>query len=140
MILYLDTSSLVKLYVEEEHSDLVKKYVEEAEIVATSRIAHPETISALTRRYNSGELSKKTYDMLLAAFIKEWKRFVAIDFDEIEAGQMVKRHGLRGFDAIHLSAANLLRSQGNDITPFFSSFDVKLNNAAVSEGFKVMPY
>jgi predicted nucleic acid-binding protein len=37
--LYLDTSSLVKLYVEEPGSDAVRELVEAATIVATSTIA-----------------------------------------------------------------------------------------------------
>jgi predicted nucleic acid-binding protein len=35
VILYLDTSSPVKLYVTEAHSDRVRDWTEEAEIVAT---------------------------------------------------------------------------------------------------------
>lgn len=41
MIPYLDTSSLVKLYIAEAHSELVQDWVEEAEAVATSRVAYP---------------------------------------------------------------------------------------------------
>jgi predicted nucleic acid-binding protein len=41
VILYLDTSSLVKLYVEEMHSDKVREWLEEAELVATCRVAYP---------------------------------------------------------------------------------------------------
>jgi hypothetical protein len=37
LILYLDTSSLAKLYIAEAHSNLVANWVEEAEIVATCR-------------------------------------------------------------------------------------------------------
>ena len=51
MILYLDTSSLVKLYVEEVHAVTVKGWVEDAELVATCRVAHLETISAFHRRF-----------------------------------------------------------------------------------------
>ena len=36
MIVYLDTSALVKLYVEEEHSDWVHAHAAEAEVLATS--------------------------------------------------------------------------------------------------------
>ena len=50
MILYLDTSALVKLYVEEAHTDDVRGWVDAAEIVATCRVAYPEAVSALNRR------------------------------------------------------------------------------------------
>ena len=58
MILYLDTSALVKLYVEEAHTDDVRGWVDEAEIVATCRVAYPEAVSALNRRMRAGDTSE----------------------------------------------------------------------------------
>jgi uncharacterized protein len=138
MILYLDTSSLVKLYVQEAQSSLVKKWVEEAEIVATCRIAYPETMSAINRRFRQGDLTEKEYDSLIAQFSNEWGQFAAIDFDELEAGRLVNLYGLRGFDAVHLSAAKLLKATQNDISISFSSFDGKLNDVASTEGFAIL--
>lgn len=138
MILYLDTSSLVKLYVQEAHTSLVKKWVEEAEIVATCRIAYPETMSAISRRFRQGDLPEKEYDLLIAKFSNEWGQFVAVDFDELEAGRLVNLYGLRGFDAVHLSAAKLLKPSQSNISLSFSSFDEKLNVAASTEGFSIL--
>lgn len=138
MILYLDTSSLVKLYVEEEYSDTVREWVKEAETVSTCRVAYPEAVSAFNRRFNSSDLSGDDYKVLFKRFSHEWEKFVALDFDEIEAGRLVKKHGLRGFDAVHLSAAKLLKSDNNDISLSFSSFDKRLNEAASTEGLTVL--
>jgi len=138
MIVYLDTSSLVKLYVQEAHTTLVKKWVEEAEIVATCRIAYPETMSAINRRFRQGDVTEKQYDSLIAKFSGEWARFAAVDFDEVEAGRLVNLYGLRGFDAVHLSAATLLKADQNNISLSFSSFDEKLNDAASAEGFTIL--
>ena len=138
MIVYLDTSSLVKLYVQEAHTALVKKWVEEAEIVATCRIAYPETMSAISRRFRQGDLTEKQYDSLVAKFSNEWERFAAVDFDELEAGRLVNLYGLRGFDAVHLSSAKLLKAVHNDVSLSFSSFDEKLNDAASTEGFMIL--
>jgi uncharacterized protein len=138
MIVYFDTSSLVKLYVQEAHTALVKKWVQEAEIVATCRIAYPETMSAIGRRFRQGDLTVKQYDSLIAKFSSEWGRFAALDFDELEAGRLVNLYGLRGFDAVHLSAAMLLKSNQDNVSLFFSSFDEKLNDAASTEGFKIL--
>ncbi len=66
MILYLDTSALVKLYVEEVFSDQVIKQVGQAEISATSRIAYVEALSERLTPFTwlprccCGEKSKKT--------------------------------------------------------------------------------
>ena len=138
MILYLDTSSLVKFYVTESHSGTVRAWAEEAEIIATCRVAYPEMMSALHRRFKAGDLEKRDYDLLVKAFSGEWRRFAVIDFDEIAAGRLVAAYGLRGFDAVHLSAAGLLRSAGNAPVVAFSSFDEKLNNAAAAEKFTVL--
>ncbi len=138
MILYLDTSSLVKLYVTEFHSGLVRAWAEEAEIIATCRVAYPEMMSALNRRFKAGDLGKEDYNVLVKSFSGEWRRFAVIDFDEIAAGRLAAAYGLRGFDAVHLSAAGLLRSSGNAPAMAFSSFDEKLNGAAAAEKFTVL--
>ena len=49
MTVYLDTSSLVKLYVTEAGSDVIHKLVGEADVVATSVAAYPETRAAFAR-------------------------------------------------------------------------------------------
>jgi predicted nucleic acid-binding protein len=138
VILYLDTSSLVKLYITESHSALVRAWAGESEIIATCRVAYPEMMSALHRRFRAGDLEKRDYDLLVKTFDREWQRFAAIDFDEIAAGRLAAEYGLRGFDAVHLSAAGLLRSSGNAPAVAFSSFDEKLNSAAAAEKFTVL--
>jgi len=54
MILYLDTSALVKVYVEEEGSPLVQGLIAGASLVATSRIAYAEARAALARASREG--------------------------------------------------------------------------------------
>ena len=88
MIVYLDTSSIVKLYIKEAHTALVKKWVKEAEIIATCRIAYPETISAITRRFRQGDLTKEQYDAFpkidtsgLAELVDEFEQE---DLEEVE--------------------------------------------------------
>ena len=51
--------------------------------------------------------------MLIAAFSEDWRSFVVLDFNEMESGRLVKKYGLRGFDAVHLSSAIMLK--GNQI-------------------------
>lgn len=138
MILYLDTSSLVKLYVDERYSADVKKWVDDAEIVATCRVAFPEAISALTRRYRAGDMAVQAYTSVVKDFTSEWEAYAVIDFDERDAGRLVEKHGLRGFDAIHLSSARLLRSQIKGAPVLFSSFDEALNRSAAAERLTVL--
>ena len=51
MILYIDTSALVKLYAKEAGTAEVQRAVAKAEQIATSLIAYVETRSALARKY-----------------------------------------------------------------------------------------
>jgi predicted nucleic acid-binding protein len=138
LILYLDTSSIVKLYLTEAHSGDVREWSEEAEIVATCRVAYPEMVSALTRRYRGGDLSKPDYELLLKTFTVEWAHFAVVDFDEITAGRLAETHGLRGFDAVHLATAKQLKSSQPHISVAFSSFDSDLNKAAAAEKLTVL--
>jgi predicted nucleic acid-binding protein len=137
MILYCDTSSLVKLYVEEEGSAAVGAWVAKADMVATCRVALPEMISALTRRFNSRDLDQDCYRRLQEAIRADWQHLVALDFDEHLAADLAERHALRGFDAVHLSAALRLATR-DQLTLAFSSFDDRLNQAARAEGLTVM--
>ena len=63
MTLYLDTSSLVKLYVSETGSDAIRQLVAGATVVATSVVAYVETRAALAderviRHLNGAEIRK----------------------------------------------------------------------------------
>jgi len=59
--LYLDTSSLVKLYVAEPESESIRRLVADADIVATAAIAYPEARAALARRRREGNLHPKAF-------------------------------------------------------------------------------
>ena len=138
MIIYLDTSSLVKLYVDETDAALVRGLVAEAEFVATCRIACPEAYSAFTRRFRAAELSAEDYEKVLAVFTQDWQHFVVLDFDEMAAAGFVRRHALRGFDAVHLSSAFLLTQDVGRPEVLISCFDTRLSTAAGLEGYQVM--
>ena len=133
MTLYLDTSSLVKLYVEEIGSDDVRELVAEAVVVSTSIVAYPETRAALARLRRRGDLSPAAFAAAKRSFERQWPAFLALDVTEPvgrEAGELAERYALRGFDALHLASfAEIARKAGPAETRF-SSFDDRLNNAS----------
>jgi uncharacterized protein len=139
MILYLGTSSLIKLYIEDPDSKTVRQWTREAEIVATCRVAYTEAISALDIRFKKGDLSLKDYNLIYESFNGEWGRFAVLDFDDLEAGRLVKKYGLSRLDAIHLSAARKIKSAGDSIDVAFSSVSERLCKAAAAEGLRVLP-
>lgn len=133
MILYLDTSSLVKLYVEESGSDDVRALVDSASVVATSIVAYPETHAALARLRREGALAVARFATAKGAFESDWPSYLTLDVTAAlarEAGQLAERYSLRGFDAVHLAAfAEVTRGAG-PVETRFSSFDERLNMAA----------
>lgn len=133
MILYADTSSLVKLYVEEAGSDAVRELVRKADMVASCRVALPEMVSALTRRHHNRQIETPVYELLIQAVHNDWKHLVALEFDEQLAADLVQRHALRGYDAVHLASAVQL-SNSDQVNMVFSSYDQQLMQAANDEG------
>ena len=135
MILYLDTSSLVKLYVEETASADVEGWVGSAELTATSLIAYAEARAAFSRRFREHAYSSKDHKRLVSQFESDWKNFMAIHVTgELvrRAGDYAEKHGLRGFDAVHLASALTLREKlASPVT--FSCYDIRLQNASQRE-------
>jgi uncharacterized protein len=138
VILYLDSSSLVKIYVEEAESDLVRDWVDSAEVIATSRVAFPETLSAFSRRREEGDLDPHSLEILRETLAAEWPRFLLLPVKERRAGHFALKHRLRGFDAIHLAAVSDLRELLRSEDILFSAFDKKLLEAARAEGIDLV--
>ena len=134
MIVYLDTSSLVKLYIEEEGSTDVVSILKNSRAVATSMIAYAEARAAFARRFREGSLTKTGYRTLLSSFEKDWINYVQVKVsqDLIRlAGDLAEKHALRGFDAIHLSSAiSLMKS---NVPVVFLCHDDKLQKASLRE-------
>jgi predicted nucleic acid-binding protein len=135
LIAYLDTSSLVKLYAEEEGSPLVRELVERSELVATSVVAYAEARAALARQRREGGLTAAGYDRAKADFERDWPRYLTIEVSEAvyrSAGDLAEKHHLRGFDSLHLASYLALYREGAR-QPRFSAFDETLNRAARKE-------
>jgi uncharacterized protein len=131
--LYLDTSSLVKLYVTETGSDEVRHLVGEATVVVTSVVAYAETRAALARLRREGELTAAKLASVKREFEGEWPAYLTIEVtDSLSrvAGELAQRYSLRGFDSVHLASfADVARRAGARETRF-SSFDDRLTQAA----------
>ena len=135
MTLYLDTSSLVKLYVAEPGSDAVRKLVDVATIVATSSIAYTETRAALARRRRERVLRPTAFASAEKTFEAEWPKYLTMEVTSAlcrQAGEFAERYGLRAYDSMHLASfAEVAREAGVRETRF-SSLDDALNRAAQS--------
>jgi predicted nucleic acid-binding protein len=138
LIGYLDTSSLVKLYVEEDGSLLVRDFVERSELVATSVVAYAEARAALARQRREGGLTTAGYDRARSDFERDWPAYLTIAVSEPvyrSAGDLAEKHHLRGFDSLHLASyLSLFGDAARQIR--FSASDGALNRAAQEEAME----
>ena len=133
MTLYLDTSSLVKLYVTETGSAVVRRLVSEANVVATSVVAYAETRAALARLRREGALTASKAAAAKREFEEQWPAYLTVEATGVlcrAAGELAERHGLRGFDSIHLASFAEVARRARTADTQFSSFDDRLNQAA----------
>ena len=134
MTLYLDTSSLIKLYAAEP-GDAVRQLVDGATVVATASIAYTETRAALARRRRERPLRPAAFASAKKVFESEWPKYLTVEVTSAlcrQAGESAERYRLRAYDSVHLAAfAEVARAAGVGDTRF-SSFDDALNRAARS--------
>lgn len=132
MITYFDTSSLVKLYVEEDYSGAVNDLFDKCDIAATSLIAYAEARVAFSRRFREKAFSQEDYKKIVVDFKADWDNYLIISVTNdliLQAGEFAEKYSLRGFDSIHLSSAITLK-QKLQSEIYFSCFDSNLNSAA----------
>ena len=133
MTLYLDTSSLVKLYVAESDSDRVRAQVDRATVVATSTIAYPEARAALARRRRERALTPAAFAAAKRKLEADWPKYLTVQVTEAlcqDAGQLAERFALRGYDSVHLACYLEVAREAGVGEAEFSSFDDRLSNAA----------
>lgn len=139
MILYLETSNLVKLYVREKDSEAVRVSVQASEAVATSVLAYAEARAAFARKLREQGITRDAYRTVKRALDADWPSFFVLNVSAgtaRSAGDLAERHALRGFDALHLASAIELRAAGAaDLR--FSSADDRLRAAAQAEGLEL---
>ena len=140
MISYLDTSALVKLYVEEIGSQTVQDVCAGASTVCTSMLAYTETRAAFARAYQDKRINKAAHRAILEDFQDDWERYFAIEvrWEVIrQAGELAEEHRLRAYDAVHLASALHLQSEVEESVSFVC-FDGRLTRAAKAKGFRLL--
>lgn len=130
MSLYIDTSALLKLYIDEPDSDDCEVMLAADPDWATGRHTLVEARRNLRRLLGSGD----DYVDALAQFTDDWQRFRVIDLDAdlcLSAAQVAERTGARTLDALHLAAATASQ------TSTMVTYDRRLARAARDEDLEV---
>ena len=138
MIVYIDTSALVKLYVPEPESEAVQALVGTAQVAAVSVVAFAEARAAFARKRRERAVNPKDYRRIVREFDDDWDHYFVVDVTEPlvkRAAQLADKHGLRGYDAIQLSSAIVVRYQSGEAVSF-CCFDGRLLRASRREGLK----
>ena len=140
MRLYLDTSALVKLYVDEEGSPLVQSAVDQAGLVATSAIAYVEARAAFVRRRHEGGLSARDYRRIIRDLAAGSARYLVVAITDSlirGAARLAETHRLRAYAAVHLASAAAIHGRLAEPV-LFASWDLGLEKAAKREGLKAL--
>jgi len=140
MILYLDTSAYVRVYIREAGHDLMWNAAQNASEIATHLITYVQMRAALARMHRMGRLIAEEAASMKATFEQDWDKTLKITPTEAmvrRAGELAERFGLRGYDSVQLAAAESLRSQGVDSLRF-ASFDDRLNQSAEELGLRLL--
>ncbi len=108
MITYVDTSTLIKLIVDEQGSERAELIWQSADSVASVRLVVVEARAALAAAARGQRLSTAQLNVAkteLAAFVDDL-HLVEVTAEIIaSAAQLAEAESLRGYDAVHLAAA-----------------------------------
>lgn len=140
MILFCDTSALVKLYIQEAFSAEVLALAESAKTVAVARIAWAEIMSALARRVRESPADAGAIETVRARLRTDWPGFAMIEItqDLLDlAGEYADTFALRGYDSVQLAAAYTMQQAANE-TLCFACFDTRLSKAAKVLGMQTL--
>ncbi len=141
MIVYADTSALVKLFVEEENSAQTRGMLQQAQAMGTGLLTRAELGAALARGARLGYLSIAESQVARRRLDVVWRTWIHIAVDESlvsRAEALAWEHGLRGYDAVHLACA-LAWQEGIGASVVLATFDQELWQAARHAGLGFWP-
>lgn len=141
MIVFLDTSSLFKLYHEESGSEGLLNFLSERKvrIIYLAEIAKSEFTQAIWKKVRTKVISEKQAEVTLSLFKKDlWKySFVTTDSLVLElAEKLITKYrieGLRTLDSIQLASSMSLLSKAD----VFITADKLLNELMIKEGLQI---
>ena len=110
MVVFLDTSSLAKRYVEERGSAEVDEFFVETNIISLAPTTPIEIRSVFGRRLRDKSLPEETVHLALGEWMKEKGSFQVLMFNEglrNDAIEVIEQTGIKTLDAIQLASARI---------------------------------
>jgi len=126
--LYVDSSALLKRYVDEPESETCERYLLADPVWITGRHTYVEVRRNLSRLLAGAALADAQ-----AQFDQDWQRMHVVELDQITC-DIAELTGARTLDALHLAAAT--RAGQRAITML--TFDIRQAQAARAVGLTVV--
>jgi predicted nucleic acid-binding protein len=141
MILYLDSSALVKRYVTEKGSREVGDLIAAADVVGSSVLCRVEVAAALARAARGAIITTAAQRTASEAMAAHWQDMVGLPVADgvlRRAETLVVTQRLRGYDAVHLASAAFWQDLLDEPVTL-ATFDRELWNAAADVGLETWP-
>jgi hypothetical protein len=132
MSLYVDSSALLKRYIDEDDSDRAEQILESDPIWVTGRHTWVEVLRNLARLLEGRERLR-----LEEAFRNDWSAINIVELDRVtceRAADIARSASVRTLDALHLAAAQRIGGSGL----CFVTFDLRQARGARSLGLSVL--
>jgi uncharacterized protein len=141
MILYLDTSALVKRYIVEPGSKEIIPLIEQADSVGSVLLSRVEMASALAKAVRLNWVEANHAEMAWQDFISHWQSFARLSVTPgltERASRFAWEYGLRGYNATHFAAAHIWQEM-LEMPVTLATFDRELWLVAKKAGMTVWP-
>ena len=141
MILFCDTSALVKLNVDEPGGAAMAAAARAAAALAVCRLTWVEMMSALARRAREQTAGAGAVAIARQRFARDWSSLMVVEVTQplMElAGDYTEALALRAYDSVQLAALLTLRRQAEGEVRF-ACFDTRLAKAAGVLGAVALP-
>jgi len=141
MVRFWDTSAVVPLLVSEPGTADLRPVCAEDPGMAVWWATRVECISAMARRLREDQIAKETVRdarRVIAALAREWTEVAPTEALRKRAERLLTVHPIRAGDAFQLAAA-LIWARDDPTGHAFVSLDDRLRDAALREGFQVLP-
>jgi len=140
--IYLDSSALVKLYLPEKESEALDRFLVGRRDLVISELSITEVISAIARSKREGVLESKHVERIYEAVLADAR---SGSFRRLDVSPAIHRSAerillasestpLRTVDAVHIALAVFSGVK------YLSTFDIRMSEAAVRHGLKVLRF
>ena len=141
MLLFCDTSALIKLLIDEPDSAQIHQASERAGLIAACRITWAEAMAAMARRQRDDPTSADDIETARQRLSMLWSSFTIVEVSQklVEAaGRFADGFALKGYDSVQLAAAHELHLN-TEQKVLFACYDRRLKQAAQLIQLDVMP-